>query len=791
MSGGPKLISECSCPSPSTDGMTSIHDWLSSLVHTPKYHVKMTSSNQPVAINESSFPPTSSCQDFSAPHITGHQSYEWREDCLNIVDDQYAVPPQQNFLSTFQQATDWNKCHTAMTAICQPSSHPCFNLVAGQNFISSCDFSTESFLPGIPHFANRVTKSPFAAPFQSLETSYRVLTEAEHVTPANTVQMLLGGTNKTEDEYARSTLKSGNYTCSNPSTDLAPKSYDGSAERPGMLLSQLTKPQQNLIDRPNKMCKFDLPTSHTFLHCDYVSDLHVNFARDCTYPHDPVITSRKQVPQSASNELACPGNEQTVYEAADSSVDVADFKCERIKSCRSSAGKYPMKSDTAYQHDMCHYLTNSHYLDQAPDISGPTKQTLASSSTYFWQYNSQCKGPKAIRLVDLEGPVLHGEQTVTDQPDSTAGFLDGLALFDSGDQPVISVQTTSTASLPEYPFVVFEDPVQRRYDLVHCSKLRRGDGNDVTPNLPRLRAMGEELETLNQQLIEHGEIIVAGTAGGPTSLTSMFLAQPEPFTKLSSGLSPLPLDCKMIEQAKREKNKLASKICRLKKKAFHEANKIKYTGLEKEYYELTSVIVQLRRLVTDRLRTWYNTSQSTVSLCTAYPSQDHPFDQSVPTEPHNIPKFVSAAPGRGVTMADINNSCRIPPYYINNTSLTSHALHIYENTHMTHAASRTDALVEEILRIFRAGQTSHPLVRGLAIDDVSPTIASTSEPVEATQVQSINFCPTSCQKAAVTYKAPSKTSASFMNDSDYLEFVSSFHPPPKFTVSYLPDNQYI
>ncbi|OON23406.1 hypothetical protein X801_00684, partial [Opisthorchis viverrini] len=519
MSGSPKLISECSCPTPSTDGMTSIHDWLSSLVHTPKYHMTMTSSDQPVAINESSFLPTSSSQQFSASHISGNQSYEWREDCLNILDDQYGVPPQQNCLNNLQQATDWNKCHTVTTAICQPSSHPCFNLVAGENFISNCDFSAESFLP---------------------------------------VEMLLGGTNKMTDEYPQSTLKSGNYICSNLSTDLAPKSYDGSAERPGLLLSQLTKPQQNMMDRPNKMCKFDLSPPHTFPHCDYVSDVQVNFARDCTYSHDAVIISRKQVPQSASNDLVCPGNDQTVYEAADSSVDVADFKCGRSRSCKSSAGKYPMKSDSAYQHDVCHCLTNCHCLDQVLDISGPAKQTLASSSTYFWQYNSQCKGPKAIRLVDLEGPVLHGEQTVADQPDSTAGFLDGLTLFDSGDQPVISVQTTSTASLPEYPFVVFEDPVQRRYDLVHCSKLRRGDGNDVTPNLPRLRAMGEELEGLNQQLIEHGEIIVAGTAGGPTSLTSMFLTQPEPFNKLSPGLSPLPLDCKLIEQAKREKNKLAS-----------------------------------------------------------------------------------------------------------------------------------------------------------------------------------------------------------------------------------------
>ena len=38
-------------------------------------------------------------------------------------------------------------------------------------------------------------------------------------------------------------------------------------------------------------------------------------------------------------------------------------------------------------------------------------------------------------------------------------------------------------------------------------------------------------------------------------------------------------------KSRKEKNKLASRACRLKKKAQHEANKIKLSGLEEEHSE--------------------------------------------------------------------------------------------------------------------------------------------------------------------------------------------------------------
>lgn len=50
-------------------------------------------------------------------------------------------------------------------------------------------------------------------------------------------------------------------------------------------------------------------------------------------------------------------------------------------------------------------------------------------------------------------------------------------------------------------------------------------------------------------------------------------------------VSELPFNAR--PKTRKEKNKLASRACRLKKKAQHEANKIKLTGLEAEHSEYT------------------------------------------------------------------------------------------------------------------------------------------------------------------------------------------------------------
>ncbi|OQR77022.1 hypothetical protein BIW11_07389 [Tropilaelaps mercedesae] len=85
----------------------------------------------------------------------------------------------------------------------------------------------------------------------------------------------------------------------------------------------------------------------------------------------------------------------------------------------------------------------------------------------------------------------------------------------------------------------------------HAGKARRGDGNDLTPNANKLYNIGVELKKLNR---------VINDLTPPTDL---------PFNARN--------------KSRKEKNKLASRACRLKKKAQHEANKLKLYGLQMEH----------------------------------------------------------------------------------------------------------------------------------------------------------------------------------------------------------------
>jgi hypothetical protein len=74
---------------------------------------------------------------------------------------------------------------------------------------------------------------------------------------------------------------------------------------------------------------------------------------------------------------------------------------------------------------------------------------------------------------------------------------------------------------------------------------------------------------------------------------------PAQFSSLAAGYSlvhcvPFPSS---RTKSRKEKNKLASRACRLKKKAQHEANKIKLHGLEEEHNELMSNLQQVKRIV--------------------------------------------------------------------------------------------------------------------------------------------------------------------------------------------------
>lgn len=101
----------------------------------------------------------------------------------------------------------------------------------------------------------------------------------------------------------------------------------------------------------------------------------------------------------------------------------------------------------------------------------------------------------------------------------------------------------------------FEDPVfdpeLQDMKYKHNGKARRGDGNDITPNPYRLFQIGNELSKLNKHI---------------NSIA--------PVVEMPQGAR---------NRKRKEKNKYASRACRLKKKAQHEANKLKLYGLDQEH----------------------------------------------------------------------------------------------------------------------------------------------------------------------------------------------------------------
>ncbi|KAF7206274.1 CREB3 regulatory factor [Nothobranchius furzeri] len=109
-------------------------------------------------------------------------------------------------------------------------------------------------------------------------------------------------------------------------------------------------------------------------------------------------------------------------------------------------------------------------------------------------------------------------------------------------------------------------PLHGKYML---KKSRRTDVEDLTPNPRKLLQIGTELRKLN---------------------------------KVISDLTPvseLPLTAR--PRSRKEKNKLASRACRLKKKAQYEANKVKLWGLGTEYDRLLFVINAIKEEIVLRV----------------------------------------------------------------------------------------------------------------------------------------------------------------------------------------------
>ncbi|KAF0308912.1 Protein CREBRF [Amphibalanus amphitrite] len=87
--------------------------------------------------------------------------------------------------------------------------------------------------------------------------------------------------------------------------------------------------------------------------------------------------------------------------------------------------------------------------------------------------------------------------------------------------------------------------------IKHSGKARRGDGNDLTPSPRKLLNIQRDLDKLNRLIND------------------------------MTPVSELPFNVR--PKSRKEKNKLASRACRLKKKAQHEANKIQLSGLGEEH----------------------------------------------------------------------------------------------------------------------------------------------------------------------------------------------------------------
>ncbi|KAL6432090.1 hypothetical protein ACFW04_006663 [Cataglyphis niger] len=105
--------------------------------------------------------------------------------------------------------------------------------------------------------------------------------------------------------------------------------------------------------------------------------------------------------------------------------------------------------------------------------------------------------------------------------------------------------------------------------IKHSGKARKGDGNDLTPNPRKLHNIGRELDKLNRIIND------------------------------MTPVSELPFTAR--PKTRKEKNKLASRACRLKKKAQHEANKIKLHGLETEHRRLIQGISQAKHTLAAKL----------------------------------------------------------------------------------------------------------------------------------------------------------------------------------------------
>ncbi|KAF7232959.1 hypothetical protein EG68_11171 [Paragonimus skrjabini miyazakii] len=119
------------------------------------------------------------------------------------------------------------------------------------------------------------------------------------------------------------------------------------------------------------------------------------------------------------------------------------------------------------------------------------------------------------------------------------------------------------------------------------------------------------------------------------------------------------------------------------------------------------------------------------------------------------------------------------------SSLLTCAIQTYEKINVTHAASRLDPLVDEVLRHFRAGHLSHPLVRGMTMD-VLGTLETINDKPQNSTVKSSIFG-VDVPVCSNDYQESTTTEARRCPINEYIHYTQTVQPPPKFTVTYHPD----
>ena len=233
-----------------------------------------------------------------------------------------------------------------------------------------------------------------------------------------------------------------------------------------------------------------------------------------------------------------------------------------------------------------------------------TSSTSENKEQYFWINNIQDKEPKSQNIAavhedmkhlkdnsnfneliiittddesDLEGTSSSTSKSNTSSTSSGAGstkdgyfWMYNLQGKGPKDGPKITFEPNITDPhvLSDIVDPVFSDEVQLQDLFKHKKKGRKGEGNDLTSNPKKLAAIGKELDQLNK-IINDSTLVKEIPYG-------------------ASGKS------------RKEKNKLSSRVCRLKKKASHEANKLKCEGLTTEHNGLVAGIAKTKALLLEK-----------------------------------------------------------------------------------------------------------------------------------------------------------------------------------------------